>query len=111
MNNSKNKLNKKRVAIIGAGASGLSCAHYLIKHGIDVDIYEKSNQLGGLASATSLSKGKIDTFYHHLFESDKHILRFLKKFFKPQSQALSIFTSWTNVKVPTSTESGPRAEV
>jgi glutamate synthase (NADPH/NADH) small chain len=38
----------KRVAIIGAGPAGLSCAHVLSREGIDVTIYEKEAKGGGL---------------------------------------------------------------
>jgi len=38
----------KKVAIIGAGPAGLSCAHVLSREGIDVTIYEKENKGGGL---------------------------------------------------------------
>ena len=38
----------KRVAIVGAGPAGLSCAHVLSKEGIDVTIYEKESKGGGL---------------------------------------------------------------
>ena len=38
----------KRVAIIGAGPAGLSCAHILSKEGVDVTIYEKESKGGGL---------------------------------------------------------------
>jgi dihydropyrimidine dehydrogenase (NAD+) subunit PreT len=38
----------KRVAIIGAGPAGLSCAHGLSKEGVDVTIYEKEDKGGGL---------------------------------------------------------------
>ncbi len=38
----------KKVAIVGAGPAGLSCAHTLSKEGIDVTIYEKENKGGGL---------------------------------------------------------------
>ena len=38
----------KRVAIIGAGPAGLSCAHTLSREGIDVTIYEKEARGGGL---------------------------------------------------------------
>lgn len=38
----------KRVAIIGAGPAGLSCAHTLSKEGVDVTIYEKESKGGGL---------------------------------------------------------------
>jgi len=40
--------NGKRVAIIGAGPAGLSCAHTLSREGIDVTIYEKEAKGGGL---------------------------------------------------------------
>lgn len=43
----KEKKNKK-VAIIGGGPSGLTCAAFLAKEGIDVTIYEKYNYLGGI---------------------------------------------------------------
>lgn len=38
----------KKVAIIGAGPTGLSCAHVLSREGIDVTIYEKESKGGGL---------------------------------------------------------------
>src|SRR6187200_1517247 len=38
----------KKVAIVGAGPSGLSCAHVLSREGIDVTIFEKEAKGGGL---------------------------------------------------------------
>ncbi|HQX97124.1 MAG: NAD(P)-dependent oxidoreductase [Chitinophagaceae bacterium] len=38
----------KKVAIVGAGPAGLSCAHALSREGIDCTIYEKENKGGGL---------------------------------------------------------------
>jgi dihydropyrimidine dehydrogenase (NAD+) subunit PreT len=38
----------KKVAVIGAGPAGLSCAHTLSREGIDVTIYEKEAKGGGL---------------------------------------------------------------
>ena len=43
----KEKKNKK-VAIIGGGPAGITCAAFLAKEGIDVTIYEKYKYLGGL---------------------------------------------------------------
>ena len=37
-----------RVAVVGAGPAGLSCAHVLSREGIDVTIYEKEPRGGGL---------------------------------------------------------------
>ncbi|MBR3002788.1 MAG: NAD(P)-dependent oxidoreductase [Clostridia bacterium] len=45
----QNKVNNsKKVAIIGGGPAGLTCAAFLAKAGIKVTIYEKYNYLGGL---------------------------------------------------------------
>lgn len=40
--------NGRKVAVIGAGPSGLSCAHVLSREGVDVTIYEKESRGGGL---------------------------------------------------------------
>lgn len=39
---------KERIAIIGSGPAGLTCAAFLRKEGYNVTIYEKHNYLGGL---------------------------------------------------------------
>jgi glutamate synthase (NADPH/NADH) small chain len=38
----------KKVAIVGAGPAGLSAATYLLRAGIDVEIFERSDRPGGL---------------------------------------------------------------
>jgi dihydropyrimidine dehydrogenase (NAD+) subunit PreT len=38
----------KKVAIVGAGPAGLSCAHVLSREGVDVTMYEKEARGGGL---------------------------------------------------------------
>jgi len=40
--------NGKKVAIIGAGPSGLTCGYYLARLGYDVDVYEQQNVAGGV---------------------------------------------------------------
>src|SRR5688572_7201171 len=40
--------NGKKVAIVGAGPAGLSCAHVLSREGVDITIYEKEPKGGGL---------------------------------------------------------------
>lgn len=46
--NEKKEKNGKRVAIVGGGPAGLTCAAFLTKEGVDVTIYERYNTLGGL---------------------------------------------------------------
>ncbi len=38
----------KKVAVIGAGPAGLSCAHVLSREGVDITIFEKESKGGGL---------------------------------------------------------------
>lgn len=38
----------KRVAVIGAGPAGLGCAEQLIRNGVDVTVYERQAEIGGL---------------------------------------------------------------
>lgn len=40
--------NGKRVAVIGAGVSGLTCGYYLVRIGYDVDVYESQPVAGGV---------------------------------------------------------------
>ncbi|MHC1696372.1 MAG: NADH-ubiquinone oxidoreductase-F iron-sulfur binding region domain-containing protein [Eubacteriales bacterium] len=40
--------NGKKVAIIGAGTSGLTCGYYLVRIGYDVDVYESEGVAGGV---------------------------------------------------------------
>ena len=45
-----NKKNGKKVAIVGSGPAGLSCAGELAKNGYDVTIYEVLHKVGGVLS-------------------------------------------------------------
>lgn len=46
----KKNLKTKRVAIVGGGSAGLTCAAFLARKGLQVTIYEKHNELGGILS-------------------------------------------------------------
>lgn len=41
-------LTGKKVAVVGAGPAGLSCAHVLAREGVDVTLFEKESKGGGL---------------------------------------------------------------
>ena len=45
-NNHDGTQTKKRIAIIGSGVSGLTCAHYLVAHH-DVTVFEANDYIGG----------------------------------------------------------------
>ncbi len=38
----------KKIAIVGAGPAGLSCAYYLAQDGYDITVFEKQKRLGGM---------------------------------------------------------------
>jgi NADH-quinone oxidoreductase subunit F len=40
--------NGKKIAIIGAGASGLTCGYYLVRNGYEVDVFEQESVAGGV---------------------------------------------------------------
>ena len=42
------KLAEKKVAVVGSGPAGLTCAAFLAMRGIQVTIYEKNKKLGGI---------------------------------------------------------------
>ena len=57
-------MSKKKVAIIGAGISGLGCAHALRQHpDLDLTIFEGGNHIGGHSNTVDLTletpQGKI----------------------------------------------------
>lgn len=56
----KGKSTGKRVAVVGAGPGGLSCAHELARLGHDCTVYEASSRPGGL-NTWGVAGYKIDT--------------------------------------------------
>ncbi len=65
-----------RIAIIGAGITGLAAAYDLTKSGHKVVLFESASQVGGLASGFKAEgwDWTLERFYHHWFASDRHVL-------------------------------------
>ncbi len=65
-----------RIAIIGAGFTGLSSAYELTKQGHDVVVFEKDSLPGGLAIGYKEKDWEwaLEKHYHHWFTNDKSIL-------------------------------------
>lgn len=69
-----------RVGVIGGGYTGLVAALRLLQKGCEVDLFEKSPTLGGMAATFDLEPGlPLEYFYHHLFTNDTHILDLVEK--------------------------------
>jgi protoporphyrinogen oxidase len=62
-----------KVAIIGAGSAGLSCAYQLVKSGIEVHVFEAGDSVGGLAKTIELWNQKVDLGPHRFFSRDPRI--------------------------------------
>jgi protoporphyrinogen oxidase len=64
----------KRIAVIGAGVTGLVAAYRLSRSGYSCDVYERWPGLGGQAATLDVGGGVLlERYYHHLFMSDRHI--------------------------------------
>jgi len=68
-----------RIGVVGGGITGLAAAHDLLKSGYEVVVWERSQQLGGLASAIKVGNSYIERFYHHLFKSDVDLVALLEE--------------------------------
>ena len=65
-----------KIGILGGGIMGVSLGYFLSKKGIQVEIFEASPMLGGLAGSMTLDDGtKVDRFYHAILSSDSHLLQ------------------------------------
>ncbi len=71
----------KQVAIIGAGATGLSAAYDLTRQGVAVEIYEAGAEVGGLAAGFKDESWEwtLEKFYHHWFANDDAVLGLVKE--------------------------------
>ncbi|HEX7541819.1 MAG TPA: NAD(P)/FAD-dependent oxidoreductase [Anaerolineales bacterium] len=70
-----------KIAIIGAGFSGMAVGYDLRKAGHEVTIYEAADFVGGLASGFKEPgwDWSVEKFYHHWFATDKHMLDLIKE--------------------------------
>jgi protoporphyrinogen oxidase len=63
-----------KVGILGGGIMGVCLGYYLSKAGVQVEIFEASPKLGGLAGPMTLDDGtKVDRFYHAILSSDSNL--------------------------------------
>ena len=63
------------VAVIGAGPAGLTAAYQLAKAGVEVEVFEASDSVGGLARSFTLWDQTVDLGPHRFFSSDARVNR------------------------------------
>lgn len=66
-------MNRKKVAVIGAGPAGITAAYELAKAGVEVHVYEAAPSVGGLARTLDLWDQKIDIGPHRFFSNDTRV--------------------------------------
>ena len=67
-----------KCCIVGGGLTGLVAALSLpADH--EVDLYERRPMLGGCLSSIDRGTYTIESFYHHCFEGDRHLLALLER--------------------------------
>ena len=68
-----------KIAIIGAGAAGLTAAYELGKHGHQAIVYEQAPFIGGQASTFDVGGERLERGYHHWFTNDTDIINLVKE--------------------------------
>ncbi|HEX7620659.1 MAG TPA: NAD(P)/FAD-dependent oxidoreductase [Anaerolineales bacterium] len=70
-----------KIAIIGAGFSGMAAAYDLTRAGHKVTIFEAADSVGGLAGGFKEPGWDwwVEKYYHHWFASDRHMLGLIKE--------------------------------
>lgn len=74
-------MQKMKVAIIGGGLLGLSVAYEMTKQGqdIEVQLFERATQLGGVAGSMPFAGAEVDRFYHCILSSDSDLLGLIEE--------------------------------
>lgn len=75
----ENNSAKRRIAVIGGGIMGVTLAYKLSQKNMDVTIYERSDNLGGLAGFMPYDGLRIDRFYHTILSSDMSMQTLIKE--------------------------------
>jgi len=70
-----------RIAVLGAGFTGLTAAYRLLQKGHQVSVFEKESQAGGLASGFKLPgwDWPLEESYHHFFADDRIAFSLIKE--------------------------------
>lgn len=66
-------MEKKNIAVIGAGPAGITAAYELAKAGYAVSLYEASDKVGGLSKTIDLWNQKVDLGPHRFFSNDTKV--------------------------------------
>jgi protoporphyrinogen oxidase len=66
-------LTRPTVGIVGGGILGLTAAYRLLQSGVDVSVFERSADLGGLVGSFDFDGHQVDRFYHVILPTDDRV--------------------------------------
>ncbi|QPV63149.1 NAD(P)/FAD-dependent oxidoreductase [Halosimplex litoreum] len=65
------------IGVVGGGVAGLAAAYRLQQRGREVQVFEASDDVGGLAAVYETAGDPIEKFYHHLSASEETIVELI----------------------------------
>ncbi|ELZ23542.1 hypothetical protein C475_14763 [Halosimplex carlsbadense 2-9-1] len=65
------------IGVVGGGVAGLAAAYRLQQRGREVQVFEASDDVGGLAAVYETAGDPIEKFYHHLSASEGTIVELI----------------------------------
>lgn len=68
-----------KIAIIGAGLTGLVAGYRLSQKGHQITIFEKGDDIGGLMGGFKIGNTSLEKAYHHIFSTDNYIIDLAKE--------------------------------
>jgi protoporphyrinogen oxidase len=67
-------MSRPSVGIVGGGILGMTAAYRLAQQGVDVALYERAPDLGGLVGSFDFDGRRVDRFYHAILPSDHRVI-------------------------------------
>ena len=69
----------EKIAVLGGGISGLSAAYFALRKGYPVEIFEATNELGGLAASFEINGLRLEKYYHFICGGDRKLVELAKR--------------------------------
>jgi protoporphyrinogen oxidase len=66
-------MSRPSVAVVGGGILGMTAAYRLAQAGVDVALYERAPDLGGLVGSFDFDGRRVDRFYHVILPTDDRV--------------------------------------
>jgi protoporphyrinogen oxidase len=72
-------VSRPSVGIVGGGILGMTAAYRLAEAGVQVALFERASDLGGLVGSFDFDGRRVDRFYHVILPSDDRVIGFAEE--------------------------------